>query len=43
MEHHIQVVGNTIYKILNYSYNVNFSYIEKNIKYIYNEINNLNK
>jgi hypothetical protein len=33
----------TIYKILNDSYNVNFSYIEKNIKYIYNEINHLNK
>jgi hypothetical protein len=32
-----------IYKILNYSYNINFSYVEKNIKYIYNEINNLNK
>ena len=33
----------TIYKILSYSYNIDFSYIEKNIKYIYNEINNLNK
>lgn len=33
----------TIYKILTYSYNINFSYIEKNIKYIYHEINDLNK
>jgi hypothetical protein len=32
-----------IYEILTYSYNVNFSYIEKNIKYIYFEINALNK
>jgi hypothetical protein len=34
---------NIIYKILNYSYNVKFSYIEKNIEYIYSEINDLNK
>jgi hypothetical protein len=33
----------TIFKILNDSYNDNFSYIEKNIKYMYDEINNLNK
>ena len=33
----------TIYKILNDSYNVNFLYIEKNIKYMYDEINDLNK
>jgi hypothetical protein len=33
----------TIHKILNDSYNVNFSYIEKNIKYMYDEINDLNK
>ena len=33
----------TIYKILNESYNVKFSYIEKNIKYMYDEINDLNK
>ena len=33
----------TIHKILTDSYNVNFSYIEKNIKYMYDEINDLNK
>jgi hypothetical protein len=33
----------TIYKILTYSYNIDFSYIEKNIKYIYSEINDLNQ
>ena len=33
----------TIHKILTDSYNINFSYIEKNIKYMYDEINDLER